>query len=382
MTGVSGGLYKTQTINPVRCLGRRCGRSHNHKHISEGYKISFYETPVKASFPNNVSAKTHAEFVNKSIQDLLLSGRIVKTQEHILSVINPLSVSVQTQGKKWLILDLRYVNKHIFKQKIKFEDWKTAINYFGTGKFFTKFDFKSGYHHLDIFLAHQPFLGFSWLSPSGKDNFYIFTVLPFGLSSAPYIFIKLVRPLIKHWRAQGICITIFLDDGMDMENSLELASGNGKIIKSDIWSFGFVPIDEKSVWEPIQIITWLGLTWNGALGTIQLAPHRVTKLLSTLREVFRQEQISARNLASVVVQIISTGPVTGNLSQIVSRHCQMSIATSSEWDIPFTLDRYCQSELRFWLQISKTLMPASTKNRPLLVKLFIQTPVAMHVAHY
>ena len=75
--------------------------------ISEGYKIPFYETPAKASFPNNASAKTHAEFVNNSIQDLLLSGRIVKTQKHILSVINPLSVSVQNQGKKRLILDLR-----------------------------------------------------------------------------------------------------------------------------------------------------------------------------------------------------------------------------------------------------------------------------------
>ena len=34
----------------------------------------------------------------------------------------------------------------------------------------------------------------------------------------------------------------------------------------------------------------------------------------------------------------------------MSRHCQMSIATSSAWDLPFTLDGYCQSELRFWLQ--------------------------------
>ena len=48
---------------------------------SEGYKIPFYETPVKASFPNNASVKTHAEFVNKTIQDLL-SGRIVKTQKN------------------------------------------------------------------------------------------------------------------------------------------------------------------------------------------------------------------------------------------------------------------------------------------------------------
>ena len=75
---------------------------------------------------------------------------------------------------------------------------------------------------------------------------------------------------------------------MDMENSFELARGKGKIIQSDIWSSGFVPNDEKSVWEPTQIITWLGLTWNGVLGTIELAPQRVTKLLSTLREVLRQ----------------------------------------------------------------------------------------------
>ena len=81
------------------------------------------------------------------------------------------------------------------------------------------------------------------------------------------------------------------------------------------------------------------------LGTIEIASRRVTKLLSTLREVLRQEKISARNLASVVGQIISTAPVTGNLSQIMSRHCHMSIATSREW-----VDGYCQSELRFWLQ--------------------------------
>ena len=285
--------------------------------ISEGYKIPFYET-TKASFRNNASAKTHAEFVGKAIQDLLLSGRIIKTQQNILFVINPLSVSVKNQGKKRLRLDLRYVNKHIFKQKIKFEDWKTAINYFGTGKFFTKFDLKSGYHHLDISPAHQPFLGFSWPSPPGEDNFYMFTLLPFGPSSAPYIFTKLVRPLIKHWRAQGICITIFLDDGMDIENSIDIARNNAEIIQSDIWASGFVSNDEKSVWEPVQIITWLGLTWNGVLGTIEIAPHRITKLLSSLREVLSHGKISARNLASVVGQIISTGPVTGNLSQIMA----------------------------------------------------------------
>ena len=38
----------------------------------------------------------------------------------------------------------------------------------------------------------------------GKPIFFMFTVLPFSLSSAPYIFTKLFRPLVKHWESEGI----------------------------------------------------------------------------------------------------------------------------------------------------------------------------------
>ena len=40
-----------------------------------------------------------------------------------------------------------------------------------------KFDLKSGYHHLDIFEAHQTYLGFTW-ELQGKTRYYVFTVLP------------------------------------------------------------------------------------------------------------------------------------------------------------------------------------------------------------
>ena len=44
-------------------------------------------------------------------------------------VVNPLSVSVQSSGKKRLILDLRHVNKCVWKQNIKFEDWRLLTSY-------------------------------------------------------------------------------------------------------------------------------------------------------------------------------------------------------------------------------------------------------------
>ena len=55
-----------------------------------------------------------------------------------------------------------------------------------------------------------------WAFPgffSGAVKYFCFTVLPFGLSSAPYIFTKCLRPLVKFWRFNGVKIVVFLDDG-------------------------------------------------------------------------------------------------------------------------------------------------------------------------
>ena len=45
-------------------------------------------------------------------------------------VVNPLRVSVQPNGKKRLILDLRYINNFLIKRRVKYEDWKIALSYF------------------------------------------------------------------------------------------------------------------------------------------------------------------------------------------------------------------------------------------------------------
>jgi hypothetical protein len=43
-------------------------------------------------------------------------------------VVNPLSVSIQSNGKKRLILDLRSVNKHLWKQSIKYTETKKKLS--------------------------------------------------------------------------------------------------------------------------------------------------------------------------------------------------------------------------------------------------------------
>ena len=104
-----------------------------------------------------------------------------------------------------MVLDLHYVNQFILEQKFKYEGLSLVPQMFNKGEYFFTFDLKSGYHHVDIHPDFWTYLGFSWCIGKARLFYmYMFRVLPFGLASACYVFTKLLRPLVKRWRAKGI----------------------------------------------------------------------------------------------------------------------------------------------------------------------------------
>ena len=114
--------------------------------------------------------------------DLLNGGYIEKVNE-LPVVFSPLSVVTNGVGKKRLVVNLRHVNRSLWNQKFKYEDLCVAMMMFKQGEWMFSFDLKSGYHHVDVAKCHRKYLGFEW-----GGSWYTFVVLPFGLSSAPYVF--------------------------------------------------------------------------------------------------------------------------------------------------------------------------------------------------
>ena len=142
-----------------------------------------------------------------------------KTDTKSPTVINPLSVSESLAGKKRLILDHRCINEHLYKDMIKTNNWKCFENYLErTDGYVFKFDLKSRYHHVDVFEEHQTYLGFS-LKIDKIVKFFVFTVLQFGLSTAPSVFTKVVRPLVKCLRFNSIKIVCLLDDDLGVDKT-------------------------------------------------------------------------------------------------------------------------------------------------------------------
>ena len=223
--------------------------------ISRGYIIPFLTTPPKAGFKNNRSALEHPVFVNRAITELITAGSIVECLSPP-TVVNPLSVAIQSSSKKRLILDLGYPNSFFKKCKVKFEgvqDMLTVLSDSPQQNLFL-FDIKSGYHRIEIFPDDQQFSGFSW-TDRGVVKYFKFTVLPFGLATGLYIFSKLMRPLVKRWRASACKIVVYLDDGMGASHSFSSCVHQANRVKSDLINSGLVPNDEKSISCPNQQLT-------------------------------------------------------------------------------------------------------------------------------
>ena len=72
-------------------------------------------------------------------------------------------------------------------------------------------------------------------------KFYFFCVqLPFGLSTACYVFTKLLRPLVKRWRSMGLHAIVYIDDGICASDSESEAVLARDLVVSDLNKAGLI----------------------------------------------------------------------------------------------------------------------------------------------
>lgn len=113
--------------------------------IKEGCKFSLLSILESCILVNNNSAIDNIRFFTNALEDLIAVKyiSIVRSQPW---VVNPLTMSVGTEGKKCLVLNLRHVNPHLFKYKFKYKDTRTAQQLLGEGYSLYTFYITSAYH--------------------------------------------------------------------------------------------------------------------------------------------------------------------------------------------------------------------------------------------
>ena len=111
---------------------------------------------------------------------------------------------------------------------------------------------------MDVHELYHKCLGFHWFR-DGSERFHQFTVLPFGLSPCSYVFLKIMRPLTKKWRGQGLKAVIFLDDGIVSNGDERSTKMAAETIRRDLLDAGFLINHAKSDFLPTQKREWMGV---------------------------------------------------------------------------------------------------------------------------
>ena len=125
------------------------------------------------------------------------------------------------------------------------------------GQWAVSLDIKSAYCHIPIARRHQCFLHFHQ-----KGKVYQFKTLPFGVSTAPKNFTRIMKPILHLCQKMGITIFLYLDDVLVLATSHTQAKEEWQRVMQLLQKLEFVLRLVKGQLEPTPEFTYLDLVFN------------------------------------------------------------------------------------------------------------------------
>ena len=186
-----------------------------------GFKLGFQGPQGARESRNLTSALSRPEVIAAHISKEYAAGNTVgpfKCKPIPDFVVSPLGV-VPKKGDKWrLIMHLSFPDGTSINDGINNDDFPLkyvtvyhamdAVMRLGPNTLMAKLDIKSAFRLCPVHPEDHHLLGFQW-----DGEFYYDRVLPFGLSSAPYIFDCLAHAIEWIAKHQGVATILhYLDD--------------------------------------------------------------------------------------------------------------------------------------------------------------------------
>ncbi|XP_072030713.1 uncharacterized protein [Amphiura filiformis] len=138
----------------------------------------------------------------------------------------------------------------------------------------TSIDLKDAHLHVPIHPNDQ-----KWLKFRVKDQTYMFRCLPFGLSTAPRVFTRIVKTVAAYLRLKGCQFRRLPRRLADIQSVAGRGSAPYKMVQETVTSLGFVINVKKSNFVPTQIPHFLGARLHLSEGLARPSPERLMNII-------------------------------------------------------------------------------------------------------
>ena len=263
-----------------------------------GYKIPFLRPPHQWRARPTVVQEGHpTELMKEAIQSLISKGAI--------SVVNPCPqqfISTLFLVKKGLgtgefrpVINLKALNRFLPKEKFKMEGLHTARSLLRKGDYMMKLDMRDTYYAVPIHPESRKYLRFQF-----KGTTYEFRCLPFGLSLAPRVFTRILRPIVAKLRSEGIRTVIYLGDLLLIHHQKDTLSEIFLYVRRLLSSLGFLVKLERCSPEPTHRLVFLGAVLDTTYMSVALPEEQINRIQGAYQEMLESRSKSLGGLSSLL----------------------------------------------------------------------------------
>lgn len=208
-----------------------------------GFEMEFTSVPFQTKEPRELNFNEKQEkIVLEETENMLRKGAIVEIGEEERGFVSTLFL-VEKKQKGWRsVINLRDLNFYVVYRHFKMEGIDLLRDVLQDLDWMVKLDLKDAYFTIPMGMKSQTFLQFRW-----KGQIYQFVCLPFGLSSAPWCFTKVMRAVVGFLRERGVRMIVYLDDLLIMNQDMAEIRMQLKMVIELLQSLGFIINVEKSV---------------------------------------------------------------------------------------------------------------------------------------
>ena len=212
-------------------------------------------------------------------------------------------------------------------------------------------DLTDAHYSISISPESQKYLKFQV-----QDQLYKFVTLPNGLSSAPQIFTKLMKPVYSTLRTRSHVSSSYLDDSFLLGDTFAECQTNINDTYALFNDLGFTVSGEKSVTLPTQVIVRLGFVLNSISMTVSLTNDKIDNITCLGQDIISRRSCSNREAAQLIGTLVScsSGVEYGPLyyKQLENEKIDALKKHQGSFEARMQLSELAKLDIRWWIEKS------------------------------
>ncbi|XP_068990421.1 uncharacterized protein [Neodiprion pinetum] len=285
--------------------------------------------------------------IQKEIDRLLSIGAIEKCWDTADQFLSSYFLREKPDGSKRFILNLQELNLFINTEHFKLEDLRSACRLLDRYMYMGSVDIKDAYFAIPIHKSRRKYLRFKF-----QGQVYEFTCLPFGLCESPYVFTKLMKPVMSYLRQKGFLSVIYLDDILCLENSIKECEKSLQSTISLLEKLGFIANRKKSNLSPSQHCKYLGFILNSRDMLVELPREKRNSLIAQVGSLRNKKTCKIRKFAQIIGTLVASCPGVdyGMLHCKLLEKAKLEALEHSRmnYDARMDIPGYIADDLKWW----------------------------------